>query len=224
LNQQIGRPVNAPLDVAEPLPAVDMLPSLDAEMMAALANRPDRRQASLQIDRAEAELKLANAKRWEDWSAGLGVQQSRQSIVGAPIQPADRALAFNVTIPLPLKSRSEGLISEAAVGVRKSRAQSDALTQQIGSEVGSAHAEAQSLQILYKNYESTLLPVTARNVELAQKGYEQGLVPLLEVIQAQRQAADLRTNALSTLDLYLQAYARLRTAVGDFPLLNDDSP
>ncbi len=224
LNQKIGRPVNAPLDVVERLPAIDTLPPLDVELSAALAQRPDQRQASLQIDRAQAELGLANAKRWEDWSVGLGVQQDRQSIIGAPGQPADRALALNVTIPLSLKSRTQGLISEAAVGVRKSRAQSDALTQQIGSEVGAAHAEATSLQILYKNYESTLLPVTARNVELAQKGYERGLVPLLEVIQARRQEADLRTNALNTLDLYLQAYARLRTAVGDFPHPIDESP
>lgn len=223
LNRQLGRPANAPLDVAEPLPAVDTLPSLDAELSAALARRPDQRQALLQIDRAQAELELANAKRWEDWTVGLGVQQGRQSILGAPGQPADRALTLSVTIPLSLKSRTQGLISEAAVGVRKSRAQSDALTEQIGSEVAAAHAEAASLQGLYRNYESTLLPVTARNVELARKGYERGLVPLLEVIQAQRQEADLRTNALNTLDLYLQAYARLRTAVGDFPLLEDDS-
>ena len=224
LNQQIGRSADAPLEVVEPLPAVDTLPALEAELSTALAQRPDQRQASLQIDRAQAELGLANAKRWEDWSVGLGVQEARQSIVGAPGQPTDRALTLNVTIPLSLKSRTQGLISEAAVGVRKSRAQSDALTQQIGSEVGAAHAEAASLQILFKNYESTLLPVTARNVALAQQGYERGLVPLLEVIQAQRQEADLRTNALNTLDLYLQAYARLRTAVGDYPLLTDDSP
>ena len=224
LNRQIGRPVDAPLQVVEPLPAIDTLPPLDAELSTALAQRPDQRQASLQIDRAQAELGLANAKRWEDWSVGLGVQQGRQSILGAPGQPADRALTFNVTIPLSLKSRTQGLLSEAAVAVRRSRAQSDALTQQIGSEVGAAHAEATSLQLLYKNYESTLLPVTARNVELAQKGYERGLLPLLEVIQAQRQEADLRTNALNTLDLYLQAYARLRTSVADYPLLTDDSP
>lgn len=223
LNQLIGRPVSAPLEVAESLPAVDTLPPLDADLSAAIAHRPDQRRASLQIDRAQAELKLANAKRWEDWSVGLGVQQGRQSILGAPGQPADRAMTLNVTIPLSLKSRTQGLISEAAVGVRKSRAQSDALTQQIGSEVAAAHAEAMTLQTLYKNYESTLLPVAARNVVLAQQGYERGLIPLLEVIQAQRQEAELRTNALNTLDLYLQAYARLRTAVGDFPLLTDDS-
>ncbi len=224
LNLQLGRPSGGSLTVFEPLPDLESLPPLDTELTKAMAQRPDQRQASLHIDRAQAQLALANAKRWEDWSVGLGVQQDRQAIFGTPGQPNDRALVLNLTIPLSLRSRTQGLIDEAAVSARQSRARNDALTQQIGGEVAAAHAEATNLQTLYKNYESTLLPVTARNVALAQKGYEQGLVPLLEVIQAQRQEADLRTAALNTLDLYLQAYARLQTAVGNYPLLTDSSP
>ncbi len=224
INLQLGRPSTGSLTVEEPLPNLDSLPPLDTELSKAMRQRPDRHQASLQIDRAQAQLGLADAKRWEDWSVGLGVQQDRQAIVGALGQPNDRALLLNLTIPLSLRSRTQGLVDEAAVSVRQSRARRDALTQQIDSEVAAAHAQAASLQSLYKNYESTLLPVTARNVALAQKGYGQGLVPLLEVIQAQRQEADLRTSALNTLDLYLQAYARLQTAVGNYPLLTDSSP
>jgi len=224
LNLKVGRPSNASLTVEEPLPSLDSLPPLETELSKAMTQRPDQHQASLQIERAQGQLGLANAKRWEDWSVGLGVQQDRQAIIGAPGQPNDRALLLNLTIPLSLRSRTQGLIDEAAVAVRQSRAQSDALTQQIGSEVAAAHAEAASLQTLFKNYELMLLPVTARNVALAQKGYEQGLVPLLEVIQAQRQEAELRTSALNTLDLYLQAYSRLQTAIGNYPLLTDPSP
>ena len=224
LNQQLGRPANSPLEIAEPLPRVDAIPTLESVLSKALLQRPDQRQASLQIDRAQAELGLANAKRWEDWSVGLGVQQGRQDIVGAPPQPNERALTLSVTVPLSLRSRTEGRLAEAAIGVRQSRALSEALTQQIRNEVEAAHAETASLQALSKDFDSTLLPVSARNVELARKGYEQGLVPLLEVIQAQRQEFDLKAAALNTLDLYLQAYARLRTAVADYPLLTDLPP
>ncbi len=224
LNQLLGRPSMASIAVAEPLPDLDSLPPLGTELSKAKLQRPDQRQASLQIDRAQSQLALANAKRWEDWSVGLGVQQDRLAIIGAPGQPSDRALVLNLTIPLSLKSRTQGQIDEAAVATRQSRAQSEALALQIGSEVAAAHTEAANLQTLYRNYESTLLPVTARNVALAQKGYAQGLVPLLEVIQAQRQEAELTTSALTTLDLYLQAYARLQTAVGDYPLLKDSAP
>ena len=224
LNLQLGRPSAASLTVEEPLPNLDSLPALETELSKAMAQRPDQHQTVLQIDRAQAQLGLANAKRWEDWTVALGVHQDRQAIVGAPGQPNDRAVLLNLTIPLSLRSRTQGLIDEAAVAVRQSRAQNDALTQQIGSEVAAAHAEAASLQTVYKNYESILLPVVTRNVALAQKGYEQGLVPLLEVIQAQRQEADLRTSALNTLDRYLQTYARLQTAVGNYPLFTDSSP
>lgn len=224
LNQQLGRPANSPLEIAMPPPPVDEIPALESVLSKALLQRPDQRQASLQIDRAQAELGLANAKRWEDWSVGLGVQQGRQDIVGSPPQPNERALTLSVTVPLSLRSRTEGRLAEAAIGVRQSRALSEALTQQIRNEVAAAHAETASLQTLSKDFESTLLPVSARNVELARKGYEHGLVPLIEVIQAQRQEFDLKAAALNTLDQFLQAYARFRTAVADYPLLTDFSP
>jgi len=67
-------------------------------------------------------------------------------------------------------------------------------------------------------------PVAERNVGLAQKGYGQGLVTILEVVQAQRQQAELKAAALNTLDQYLQALVRLHTAVGDYRHLPDSTP
>lgn len=224
LNRQLGRPAASPLSVIEPLPAIDALPALDTEVSKALSQRPDLRQVQLQVDRAQAEIALAKAKRWEDWSVGLGVQQDRQVIDGAPSQGIDRALSFNVTIPLSLKNRSRGLLAEAEATRDQSRERAEALKFEISSEVAAAHAEAASLQSLLKTYDAGLMPVAERNVGLAEKGYSQGLVSVVEVVQAQRQQAELKAAQLATLDQYLQALARLRTAVGDYTLITDTTP
>jgi len=224
LNRQLGRPASSPLIVTEPLPATDTLPPLDFAISTAWANRPDLHQAKLQIDRAEADMALAKSKRWEDWSVGLGIQQDRLVIDGAPSQRSDRALSFNLTIPLSLRSRSRGLVAEADATADQARARADALKLDIGNEVSAAHAEAASLQALLKTYDTDVLPVAERNVGLAQKGYGQGLVTILEVVQAQRQQAELKAAALNTLDQYLQALVRLHTAVGDYRHLPDSTP
>ncbi len=224
LNQELGRPADATLTVAEPVPGLNVLMSVDTAVSRALARRPDLRMAQLRIGRAQADVALAKAQRWEDWSVGLGVQQDRLAIVGAPPQGTDRALNLSVSIPLPLKRSSRGQVAAAEAGVAQAEAQADAVALDIGSEIAGAHAELDSLQSLLKTYDSDLLPLSERNVNLAEKGYEQGLVPLLEVVQAQRQLSELKAAALTTLDQYLQTLARLRTATVDFLQPTDTPP
>ena len=218
LNQLLGRPSGAALMIREPLPSMDTLSSLAEQQAKALASRPDLRLAQLQIERAQADMALAKSKRWEDWSVGLGVQQDRIAVDGAPSQSADRALSFNLTIPLSLKNRTRGLIAEAEASAEQAKARVEARQLDISNQVATAYSEASTLQGLYNGYQKDLLPVTARNVALAQKGYSQGLVSLVEVVQAQRQQADFNTASVNALDQYLQALARLRTAVGDYPV------
>lgn len=223
LDQQLGRPASSPLSIREPLPSVDTLPSLDAQQAKALASRSDLRLVQLQVDRALADIALVKSKRWEDWSVGLNVQQDRITVDGAPSQSADRALGLNLTIPLSLKNRTRGLVAEAEANAGQAKARVEALKLDIANQVAIAYAEASSLQGLYKGYRRDLLPVTERNVALAQKGYGQGLVSIVEAVQAQRQQSDLNAASLNALDQYLQALARLRAAVGDFPALTSDA-
>ncbi|MBL6751657.1 MAG: TolC family protein [Nevskia sp.] len=220
LNPLVGRPAEASLVLDEPPPPLMASDSPGALQAKALAARPDLRIAVLEADRAGAEKKLAEAKRWEDWSVGVGLQQDRQFVDGAPSQPIDRSLGVNLSIPLPLWNRNQGAIAAAQASADQAKARIEALKLAITGEVVAAQRElAGLLQILTHN-ERELLPVAERNVALAQKGYGQGLVSLLEVVQAQHQAAELETASLETLDRYAQALARLRTATSDYPLLS----
>lgn len=216
LNTLLGRSASAGLLVNEPVRETDTLPSQEQLLAKALQARPDFRSALLSADRAQAEKSLAQAQRWEDWTVGVGMERDKLAIEGAPAQGSDRALMLSLSIPLPLFNKNQGLIAEAAANSNQANARIEALRLGVASEITRAYAEAINLQQLLTRYRQGLLPVSLRNVQLAQQGYRQGLVAVLDVVQAQRQQVELNAAYLNTLDQFLQTLVRLRTASGDY--------
>ena len=221
LNGRIGRAGSAPLAVSEPLPMSDSLPSISRLQQQALERRADLRGALLQVDRAQAERALAHASRWEDWTFGVELAQDKQVIEGAPPQGTSHSIGLSVAIPLPLFNKGQGRAAETQASEAQAQARVDALHLAIANEVASAHAEATRLQSSLVHYQQELLPVSAGSVKLAQQGYRQGLVPIFDVIQFQRQQAQLNEASLATLEQFLHALVRLHTATGDYGATNE---
>lgn len=216
LNKLLGRPATTPLELDAAIPDIEPLAGLDQQQESAFKRRPDLRMAMLKADRAGAERALARAQRWEDWTVGLGVEQDRLSVEGAPRQGSDRAMMLSLSIPLPLLNRNQGAIAEAEASGLQAEDRIEALRLTIDAEVASAYAEVSRLQEPLRQYRDTLLPLSDRNVRLVQGGYAHGLVSILEVTQTLRQQGDLDVAYLDTLDHYLQAVARMHTAIGDY--------
>ena len=215
LNTLLGRPPSSALDIDASVAEIDALPGLEQLQRAAIASRPDLHGAMLAADRADADMALAKASRWEDWTVGLELSQDKQVITGAPSQGVNRAIGVTVSIPLPLYNKGQGLVAEAQASGDQARARIAALRQNILGEVASAYGEAMRLQASLSQYGQRQLPLTERSVRLAQQGYNQGLIPVFDVVQAQRQQSELNATHLTTLDQYLQTLARLHLAVGD---------
>ncbi|MHB8744101.1 MAG: TolC family protein [Sulfuricaulis sp.] len=216
LNQLLGQPVAQSLALDDTLPTIEPVPSLIEAQQRALALRPDLRFALLTADRARADQALARAQRWEDWTVGVGVEQNRLAIQGLPPQNSGRALGVTLSIPLPLFNRNQGRIAETAAAGTQAAVRIEALKLSIGNEVATAYAEAERLQTAVQQYQQDILAVSDRNVRLAQQGYDQGLVSIVEVIQAQRQQSDMNISYLDVLEQYLQALVKLHLAVGDY--------
>lgn len=216
LNQQLGRPAPSPLELDTAIPEIEPLAGVEFQQARALELRADLRMANLEADRAGAEKALARAQRWEDWAVGIGMEQGRLAIEGAPRQGNDRVLMLRLTIPLPLLNKNQGAIAEADAAGRQAVAEIAALQLDIDTAVASAHGEASRLEELLRQFRSDLLPISERNAELAQRGYAQGLVSIFEATLALRQQGDLNAAYLETFDQYLGALVRLHTAVGDY--------
>ena len=216
MNQLLGRSASQALALDETLPADESLPSLVDLQRQALAARPDLRFALLNADRAQANQALARAQRWEDWTVGVGLEQGRQVIDGGPPQGSSRVIGLSLSIPLPWRNRNQGNVAAAAAAGAQADARIEALKLGIANEVAGAHAETERLQQALTAYRGNILAVSARNVRLAQQGYDQGLIPVGDVVRIQRQQGELNIAYLNTLDQYLQALARLRSATGNF--------
>ncbi len=216
LNTRLGRPADAPLVLDTSLPVSAGARSLAQWQALARVQRQDLRGALLSVDRAEAERALAKASRWQDWTLGLAFSQDRQVITGAPPQDASRALGLSLSIPLPLTKQTVGAVAEADANQAQAGARVAALRANIAGEVAAAYAESSRLDAALQTYDAQAQSLGDRNLRLSRDGYRQGLVPLAEVIQAQRLRTDLGNDYLDTLEQYLMALARLHTAAGDY--------
>lgn len=180
-----------------------------------LAQRPDRQLAALGIDRAGAEIKLARAEKWEDWSVGFGYSRER-SIFSEPtrLKETDNLIGASVSIPLPLWNRNQGQISEAQATRSRAEAELSALDLRIATEVQTAENQIRRLLGILGQYREQSIKLAEENVALLQKGYADGLVNITAVIQAQQQLTDLRQAYLDALEAFARARTEWETATG----------
>lgn len=214
LNQLLGRPARAVLKLNLNSPRQASWPRLKALQNNALKNRPDRQALLLNIQAANAKGHLAQAERIADWTLGLGVQQDKIVVQGAPPQSADRALAVSLSIPLPLLNRNQGLIAEASATGTQAIMALRALNLAIETQVASNYDQLELLQHTLKETRTQSLQLTVKNVQLAREAYKNGQLSLLSLVQVLRQQNDVQLVYLTNLEKYLQAYVALCTAVG----------
>ena len=186
-----------------------------------VVNRPDLRQTELGIDRANAEVRLARAEAWADWT--LGAEYENEKTIVDPLPgSADSLLGFRLSVPLAIWNRNQGRVYEQQAAASQARQQVEALQLSIRSEIATALARAFKLREVVNKYSGELLPSLTRTTDLMRKGYNEGLIAPTQIIQAQQQRATLRTSFLSANTSYLQALIDLETATASSPFLKKD--
>jgi len=213
LNQLLGREPKAPLEPTGELPVEFPRQAAAEAQSQALAQRPDRQLSALSIDRAAAEIKLARAQKWEDWTVGFDYTQARSLFPGpGNMADTDRLVALSVSIPLPLWNRNQGNIAAAQATQGRAERELAALELRIAAEVRAADERLRILAGVLRQYREESLKLSAQNVTLTQKGYSDGLVNVTAVIQAQQQFIDLRLSYLATLAEFARALTDWQTA------------
>jgi cobalt-zinc-cadmium efflux system outer membrane protein len=94
------------------------------------------------------------------------------------------------------------------------RAERDATRQRIGAEVGRAALNLDSARRQVDFYETKLLPDAERVRQMAVESYQAGQTGILSVIDATRNARDVRQAYLQALLDYQSAVADLEQAAG----------
>jgi cobalt-zinc-cadmium efflux system outer membrane protein len=208
LNQLLNRPADAPLDLRDTLfGKLAPISTLDL-IQRALIRNVELRTAEQQIATEESRLRLARAQRVPDLTLQPGLEYFDSLYPGRP------GFNMQVTVPLPIFNRQKGEIQKSSATLDQLRAEREAARQRISSEIGRAALSLESARQQVDFYETKLLPDAERVRQMAIESYRAGQTGILSVIDATRNARDVRQAYLQALFDYQSALADLEQAAG----------
>ena len=182
-------------------------------------NRPDLRVAALAIEQVEADQRLAQVEVKGDLMVGATYGYDRQTI-GDP----DHLLGVKMSVPLPFRNKNQGRLRELRAVRTRAQREAEALDFKVASEVASAQQRVAQAQKILDGYRAAVLPLSEESERTLMAAYQQGQVPLFQVIQGQQQRLALESGALAARTAYAMALAELQTATGRNPRLATATP
>ena len=219
LNRLMGRAPQSPIEIIGTYNLEIDLNALSDAMRRAVPNRPDRQLAALAINRAAAEIKLARAQKWEDWTVGFGYSRDHQ-VFKKPIgDKVDQFLGLSVSIPLPLFNKNQGRIQEVQAAEERAQAELSALELRILAQLQAAQNQMARLLTVLRQYREESINLAEKNVALLQQGYASGLANITAVIQAQQQLTDLRVSLLEATRNLLRIQTEFETGAASSSFL-----
>lgn len=196
-----ARPHAEPLDLRAPRP----LPELVALAQAA---RPDVRAAELGIEAAGGRL------GWEK----SRILQLFARLDGKPSTSSSGASELlwvpGVQLEVPLFNWNPGGIGRAEAELMRATARYSLLRQQVSNEVLTAREQVLQAAGSLEAFQSNILPAFTAASEGAQKAFDAGDSPYLQVLDALRRLADARLQALDIEADLRRALARLDRSLG----------
>jgi cobalt-zinc-cadmium efflux system outer membrane protein len=204
LNTLLGRPAQTAIGVAD-LPVVESprLPSASDLVAAALASRPEVRQAAAGIERESWQRRLAQTGIWTGTEANLAV-----GAIGGQF-----GVSTSVRLPIPVY-RQQGEIAEADANRLRAEAQATALRNDITLDVEQAYRDAVVDADQVRLYRQSYLPQAERLVDLAQRRFAVGEGSGIEVMEARRAWRDVQAEYARALLAFRRAMVSLERATG----------
>lgn len=186
--------------VAGALRLPEALPTQET-LLARLAVNPRLELQQSLVAGRRAALDLEQAQAMQDVSAGGGVRFLRNG--------SDAAFVASISVPLPVRNRNQGniraareILAGAEQGVRAVEVDLRTAFTAAWQDLIAAHKAAQNLRV-------KALPATEEAYATVRRAYEQGQLPIIDVLDAQRALSGLRREILDSEAAYALALVRL---------------
>ena len=174
--------------------------------------RPDIQAALHRVHAAGQSVELAKARKWDDVSAGLMVDQSRR--MDDPMGLRDETMiGVRFSIPLPFWNRNEGDIAQMTAMRARSEAEVVALRLKAGSEVAAARKEMERLLPFLNENANQLLPMAQQQIDRVREGYSNNKASLQDLLRARDQLLMVEMNTVEGLRDFHLARVRWKAAV-----------
>lgn len=186
-------------DRSPPPPPIDELTAI------ASSARPDVAAFRLGIARAESDVKLAKANRFQD----IYLLYQPYTLEGG-----NTSWAIGATVPLPVYNRNQGNIQRAIINISQVKTELASLEQRIAAEVRKAEREYALTQAAVARIEHEMLPDAVKVRNTAFRRFTAGEVDAIAYLNAQRNYQDVVRQYRDTVVRHRRSMLKLNTVVG----------
>lgn len=194
--------------------------SLEAATEVALRSRPDLKLARLNVEVAQAGLRLARSYGVPDVTPFTRYSQSRSVFDDTPVGPLrdrDKLITFGVSIGIPVFNRNQGATAEAATAITQAERRLEFVEAVVRSEVQSAYARYEAARAAVVTFEQGVIPRSTENIRTIRAAYQIGAFSITDLLVEQRRLVDAQREFTEALTEQYRALADIQAAIGSQP-------
>jgi outer membrane protein len=211
LNQLLGRDIGTPFRVEFIAEQDTSDLTLDSARQAALAGRPEVREARLKEKQAEYDRRIAKAEYIPD----LSVDLRYQGINNVQVLPQNVATAGFLLTWEPFDwGRRHNKVVEKTKVVEQSRNAVEETESQVAVEVGAKYRKWREASLLLKA-SRTAHEAAGEQLRVTANKYKERAALLRDLLQAQAQSSETNFQYQQALSSYWGVFAELRKAMGE---------
>lgn len=189
--------------------ATEALPSLESLQQFATLHHPRLREAESAKLEARALATVAEREAWPTPAMGLELHRE-----GAAGDAASYTVLGTLSLELPIWQQNQGARAHAIVDLEVASADQEALKHTLLSRLSTAYARLTSERARIELFESRLSAPLTESVDLVQRGFEAGELPLHEAIFTRNRLAAFQRDRFRAYASYQRARAELEYAIG----------
>lgn len=206
LNTLINRAPSSPVGIPEEPSSASLKTELDQLMATAIAERPELKEASLNVQRSQSGLGVARSEYLPD----IMLQYRRRDMMNSP-DSHDAMVGFSV----PLWFWKQGaMVREAKAEREMARAEFQTMKNMTLFDVKNLFVKTQTTARLIDLYQSSVLPQAETALNVAQAGYRSNKTGFLDLLDTSRTLLDFRLEHYQFIAEYQILLADLERAVG----------
>ena len=191
--------------------------SLEAATDIALRSRPDLKLARLNVEVAQAGLRLARSYAVPDITAFTKYSQGRSVFDDTPVgvlTDRDKLVTFGVSVGIPIFNRNQGAKAEATAAITQSERRLEFVEAIVRTEVQSAYARYQAARVAVSTFEQGVIPRSTENIRTIRAAYQIGAFSITDLLVEQRRLVDAQREFTEALAEQYRALADIQAAIG----------
>jgi cobalt-zinc-cadmium efflux system outer membrane protein len=172
----------------------------DAGLAEDLGEHPRLAWQQAVVESRRAALELERARATEDIKVGGGVRFLREG--------SDAALVAGVSLPLPVRNRNQGNIRAARETLAGAEQTTRAIEAELRAELTAAWQAVAAAHTFALTLRRDALPAAEEAHAIVLRAYQQGQLPMIDVLDAQRELVALRRQLVEAEGAFAVAHVR----------------